>query len=67
MLNNVTAALILAIPSIIIPCVLNTLVINTLAETNEQKVKFDLVFIDNEISEKVFSEIKPIFPKKINY
>ena len=37
MLNNVTAVIV----SIIMPCILNTLVLNTLPGTNEEKVKFD--------------------------
>ena len=57
MINIVTAA-------IIIFHLLNTLLLNTLAEINEQKFKFDLVFIDNEIAEKGFSKIKPLFQKK---
>ena len=61
MLNNVTAVIL----RIIVPCALNTLLLSTLAEINEQKMKFNLVFIVNEITGKkvFFSEIKLFFPK----
>ena len=61
MLNNVSAVIL----SIIVPCALNTLLLSTLAEINEQKMKFNLVFIVNEITGKkvFFSEIKLFFPK----
>ncbi len=54
MLNNVTAVIL----RIIVPCALNTLLLSTLAEINEQKMKFNLVFIVNEITGKKFFFLK---------